>query len=348
MVIVRPDWSFDDAWKQACSRYRGSGRTSAGARIGVLRSWGAVVGRARATAAFREHLGSHGSHEAAAYALDIAESTLRKLGRFYASLAETRDALGLTLTFDGRLHRFDATAFDVMIAAVLGVDTDVTIEERSNVRADRPVFIRINGSKASDLVDVAEAFYRRLWRLNESGSDQPITSEPSGLALLLDRLDKLRDNWVAASLADSPGEAAQIMNVGRLSLEHRAARRRIEGLSARVEGEHGARRSLVQLVSGLFLPGALHAWVGAELGPDIADGLPGPTATHADVVGGLIGVLERRGRVDRLFFDGLAAHNPDQQFVVREVAARFGVLMHPDRETASDSTSLLRDAVGSR
>ena len=94
---------------------------------------------------------------------------------------------GLTLTFDSRLHRFDPTAFDAFIAQVLGPDTDVTIEERSNIDAEGPSFIRINGSRVEDLVAVAEAFYDRVWRETDN------SLLPQGLAVLLARLEILRE-----------------------------------------------------------------------------------------------------------------------------------------------------------
>ena len=94
---------------------------------------------------------------------------------------------GLTLTFDTRLHRFDPTAFDAFIAQVLGPDTDVTIEQRSNINMEGPSFIRINGSRPEDLVAVAEAFYDRVWRETDN------SLLPRGLAVLLARMELLRE-----------------------------------------------------------------------------------------------------------------------------------------------------------
>jgi uncharacterized protein YjbI with pentapeptide repeats len=105
---------------------------------------------------------------------------------------------GLTLTFDTRLHRFDPTAFDALIAQVLGPGTDVTIEERSNIDVVGPSFIRINGNRAEDLVLVAEAFYDRIWRATEAVIEERVlqVAMSSGVALLLGRLDEMRDHLV--------------------------------------------------------------------------------------------------------------------------------------------------------
>jgi hypothetical protein len=112
------------------------------------------------------------------------------LGRFH----------GLTLTFDTRLHRFDPTAFDAFIAQVLGPDTDVTIEERSNIDVDGPSFIRINGSRPEELVTVAEAFYERAWRDTEVEAERHVMQRAmsTGLELILRRLDHQRDHLIAA------------------------------------------------------------------------------------------------------------------------------------------------------
>jgi len=107
-------------------------------------------------------------------------------------------ASGLTLTFDTRLHRFDPTAFDAFIGEVLGPDTDVTIEERSNIDAEGPAYIRINGSRAGDMVAVAEAFYDRAWQEAEALVDKMAVekSVSSGMAIILQRLDHQRDHLI--------------------------------------------------------------------------------------------------------------------------------------------------------
>ena len=107
---------------------------------------------------------------------------------------------GMVLTFDTRLHRFDPTAFDAFIAQVLGPDTDVTIEERSNIDVEGPSFIRINGSRAEDLVAVAEAFYDRVWQSDDASEAGLL---PRSVALLVQRLDSLRDEL--ASVRESVG-----------------------------------------------------------------------------------------------------------------------------------------------
>lgn len=133
------------------------------------------------------------------YAIYPEKESLQELRlRLRAAAADVEQALsafllkasGLTLTFDSRLHRFDPTAFDAFIAEVLGVDTDVTIEERSNIDSEGPAYIRINGSSVEDLVAVAEAFYDRVWRGAEATENGLL---PRGTALLVRRLDGLRD-----------------------------------------------------------------------------------------------------------------------------------------------------------
>ena len=102
---------------------------------------------------------------------------------------------GLTLTFDTRLHRFDPTAFDAFIAQVLGPETDVTIEERSNIDVEGPSFIRINGSRPEDLVAVAEAFYDRVWATHSEVEDRALRRSMTALeALFGPRLDWMRDH----------------------------------------------------------------------------------------------------------------------------------------------------------
>lgn len=104
---------------------------------------------------------------------------------------------GLTLTFDTRLHRFDPTAFDAFIGDVLG-DTDVTIEERSNIGEGGPAFVRINGSDPEHLVAVAEAFYDRAWETAQSAAEEAalVKAMSSGFAMLLGRLSHQRDHLV--------------------------------------------------------------------------------------------------------------------------------------------------------
>ncbi len=106
---------------------------------------------------------------------------------------------GLTLTFDTRLHRFDATAFDAFIAEVLGPETDVTIEERSAISEEGPGWIRINGPNPDELVGVAEAFYDRAWRTEQAeaqAEDAALTRMVSALeALFGPRLEEMRNQF---------------------------------------------------------------------------------------------------------------------------------------------------------
>ena len=108
------------------------------------------------------------------------------------------DGVGLTLSFDSRLHRFDTTAFDAFIAEILGPNTDVTIEERSNIDAAGPGLLRINGSDPEDLVAVAEAFYDRAWETALQAAEQAavVRAMSGGFAMLLDRLNHQRDHLV--------------------------------------------------------------------------------------------------------------------------------------------------------
>jgi hypothetical protein len=107
-------------------------------------------------------------------------------------------AVGLTLTFDSRLHPFDPAAFTLLVADVLGVGHDVTVVERSEAVHEPPAWIRINGCRAEDLLAVAEAFYDRVWRSAEAVAEERALQKAmsSGVALLVGRLDDLRDHLV--------------------------------------------------------------------------------------------------------------------------------------------------------
>jgi len=106
---------------------------------------------------------------------------------------------GLTLTFDTCLHRFDPAAFDILIGEVLAdPNTDVTIEGRSNIGAEGPAFIRINGSNPSHLVAVAEAFYNRVWETAQPavGQAELLEAMSSGFSMILSRLSHQRDHLI--------------------------------------------------------------------------------------------------------------------------------------------------------
>jgi hypothetical protein len=110
-----------------------------------------------------------------------------------------RKPLGLTLTFDTRLHRFMPMAFDVFIAEVLGPDTDVTIEERSAPNTVGGSFIRLRGSNAKDLITVAEAFYDRAWQAEAEASEQQLAHT---IAVILEQLQSMRDYWSGLAVAN--------------------------------------------------------------------------------------------------------------------------------------------------
>ena len=155
---------------------------------------------------------------------------------------------GLTLTFDSRLHRFDPTAFDAFIAQVLGPDTDVTIEERSNIDAEGPSFIRINGNRAKDLVTVAEAFYDRVWETAQAAAEEAalVKAMSSGFATLLGRLSHQRDHLIrieeTVGILGNPevrekledGGAAYVLAKDRRVLQTRV-QRVTKGLTAEVQ-----------------------------------------------------------------------------------------------------------------
>jgi hypothetical protein len=114
-----------------------------------------------------------------------------------------RKPLGLTLTFDTRLHRFMPMAFDVFIAEVLGPDADVTIEERSAPSTVGGSFIRLRGSNAKDLIAVAEAFYDRAWLAEAAASEQQLAHTMSrGVAVILEQLQSMRDYWSGLAVAN--------------------------------------------------------------------------------------------------------------------------------------------------
>lgn len=250
-------------------------------------------------------------------------ATFRSLDRLppHLSRAVLGDGPGLTLTFDTRLHRFDPTAFDALIAQVLGPDTDVTIEERSNIDADGPAFIRINGRNPDHLAAVAEAFYDRVWRSVEAVVEERALARAmsSGMVLLLNRLDDLRSSWSGATV-NHPAVATMLADQAEShALTKTAAAERIEELSARIAEECDARRALEALIAATFAPGTLHAWVAVHLGAAVADALPGPVAPHADVVSALVVLLERRGTIDGRFFSLLSETAPAAAAAVRRV-----------------------------
>lgn len=137
---------------------------------------------------------------------------------------------GLTLTFDTRLHRFDATAFDALIAEVLGPDTDVTIEERSNLDAEGPAFIRINGARLEDLVAVAEAFYDRAWARSENVEEAALRRTMTAMEVLFGpRLDRMRDDLSAVKASTNLFADEDVREaITDKAAEHIAAKRKRE------------------------------------------------------------------------------------------------------------------------
>lgn len=195
MIVIDPEWDFDEVLAAAWSRYKGHGQQSLASKLSVLRAWGSVVGRERALAEFGRFRARYEGSEEAARALGMAASTFKKLDRHYRRLHPS-PVRGLTLTFDTRLHRFDPTAFDIFIGEVLGPDTDVTIEERSNIGDAGQGYFRLNGSSPEDLVTVAEAFYDRVWDDAVKAAEDAalIKTMSSGFAMVLGRLSHQRDH----------------------------------------------------------------------------------------------------------------------------------------------------------
>lgn len=193
MIAIDLGWSFADVLAAAAGAHVGRGVQSTGRRLEILRAWGSVVGRVRATAELERFRQQFPKKRAASGAAGFSDRTFRQLEVYYRDLHQ-HGSSGLTLTFDTRLHRFDATAFDALIAGVLGPETDVTIEARSNIEVPGPAFIRINGSRPSDLVAVAEAFYDRVWASSVSTEDGALRRTMTAIEMLFGpRLEELRD-----------------------------------------------------------------------------------------------------------------------------------------------------------
>ena len=197
---------------------------------------------------------------------------------------------GLTLTFDTRLHRFDPTAFDAFIAQVLGPDTDVTIEGRSNIDVDGPSFIRINGSRPEDLVAVAEAFYDRAWRDTEVEVEKRAMQKAmsTGLDILLHRLDHQRDHLTrieeTVGILDNPDVREKLEDEGAayvLDKDRKALQTRFQRITTGIALE--APKKLLATVIGESAAGAVGEGVGEVIG-----GAAGAGAASAvdEVVGG--------------------------------------------------------------
>ena len=93
-VVVDRSWTFVDAAEAAWRRYRGGGVMGTSFRNQVLRTWGNVVGRDRAVADLHEFTQAAGGIGAAARSLGMAESTLRGLRDYFASLPVHLSAFG--------------------------------------------------------------------------------------------------------------------------------------------------------------------------------------------------------------------------------------------------------------
>jgi hypothetical protein len=242
-VIIDPSWSFAEAFLVALQAYPGDNIGVKGYRNWVLKAWASTVGRERAVRGIAEFRANYRSKRAAAAALDLSADTFRRLETHFAKVRELVSP-GLTLTFDSRLHRFDATAFDAFIASVLGPDTDVTIEQRSNIDAEGPSFIRINGARSEDLVAVAEAFYNRAWREAEAEKRALQKAMSAGIGVLLQRLDQQRDSLAgieeAVGILDNPDVREKLGDDGAafvLAKDKKLLQTRFQRISKGIFGE---------------------------------------------------------------------------------------------------------------
>ena len=109
---------------------------------------------------------------------------------------------GLTLTFSNRIHRFDPTAFNLLILEVLGSDPDVSVEASSPLNVEGVGWIRINGTRGEDLLLVAEAFHNRVWAAVHAAAEKHALQQmmSTGLVAIINTLDGLRDSWEGASI----------------------------------------------------------------------------------------------------------------------------------------------------
>lgn len=82
-------------------------------------------------------------------------------------------------------------------------------------------------------------------------------------------------------------------------------------------------RELRELLTELFSESELRRWVAEGPDPDISSELPGTGASMADLVHGLIGILERRRLIDKVFFDRLRCERPRRQSEISRVEARW-------------------------
>lgn len=196
-VNIDPEWTFEAVFLVAMAACPGPGTRSRGNRNAVLKKWASTVGRERAVGGLAEFRRRYPSKKAAAAALGISPDTFRRLELHFEHVRSLAKP-GLTISFDTRLHRFDPAAFDMLIGEVLGRETDVTIEGRSNIDAKGPAFIRINGSRPEDLVAVAQAFYDRVWETAQDALEENALAEAlsSGIAMILARLSHQRDHLV--------------------------------------------------------------------------------------------------------------------------------------------------------
>lgn len=85
-VIVKGNWTFEEAYERAWAAYRGSGITSRGHRNSVLMTWGNVVGRDRALSELNSLVRKHGGKKGLAEVLGISTSALRKIEQHFEAL----------------------------------------------------------------------------------------------------------------------------------------------------------------------------------------------------------------------------------------------------------------------
>jgi uncharacterized protein YjbI with pentapeptide repeats len=233
--------------------------------------------------------------------------------------------LGLTLTFDARLHRLDPAAVEVLISELFGDHAGITVEERSAIDTAGPTFIRVNGREPGQLAELAKAFYDRSWRQALAAAEQAALERlvPRGFGMVIVRLDSMRDGCTGVCLRMTPeggdrGGAALVPLGPDLSIA-------IADLDRLIKEENKVR-ALERLLVHLFDDGGLHGWTQTHFGVDVAAALPGAIGGNGHVAAGAVTVWQQHGLVDTRLFRLLADQREAMADAVWAVARRWGVL----------------------
>src|SRR5690606_19551740 len=117
--------------------------------------------------------------------LGIAESTLRKLHRYFRGLPnhDVQDVrAGLIFIFDTQLNRFDRFLIEGLIVGILGRDRDCEIVEyRQEAHA---CMVRLTARRREDLEVIAEAICERVWEQHqEQGADNFALAQKLSMAV---------------------------------------------------------------------------------------------------------------------------------------------------------------------